>query len=76
MIQKYYFKSELALLYMPDTSLETARRALNRAIHNNKELLEKMSLTGYKNTSKRLSPLQVKIIVIHLGLPDGIFPEM
>lgn len=64
-----YGKSELALCYMPHLRPETAARTLRRWIHMCPHLQECLTQTGYTPTQKLLTPLQVKYIVEHLGVP-------
>jgi hypothetical protein len=64
-----YSKTELALLYNPQFSAGSARRLLRRWIHFNKALNDQLRRTGLLPNAHVYTPLQVKMIVEHLGAP-------
>lgn len=63
-------KTELAQMYMPDVSPETARRQLNRWIRKNKELQRELTAAGWDIKNLILTPIQVRIIEKYVGEPD------
>lgn len=65
-----YGKTELAMLYLPNsTSEDSARRTMLRWIYRNEELKRKLYDSGYDNMQRRFYPNQVKLIVAYLGEP-------
>ena len=64
-----YTKSELAHLYNPQLTLKNATQVLRRWILHNAELHAELSLLGYQDRNRILTPRQVKVIDDHLGEP-------
>ncbi len=62
-------KSELAMAYAPDLTLQGAVNRLMAWIRHNPELTEALTRTGYRKTQKMLTSLQVRTIVSYLGEP-------
>ena len=60
---------ELAQLYNPNITSQSASNMLRRWIVRNKSSQQELLHYGYKNNLKLLSPIQVKVIVDHLGCP-------
>ena len=60
---------ELAKLYNPNITSQSASNMLRRWIVRNKSLQQELLHYGYKKNLKLLSPIQVKVIVDHLGCP-------
>ena len=66
---KRYTKKELALLYFPNSSPETARRHLIRWIMRNSKLMEELYAANYNLYDQYLTKEQVKIIFRYIGPP-------
>lgn len=64
-----YGKTELALLYMPNSAPRCACKNLQRWININPELTEELCRAGYLKQQRILTPRQVKIIVKYIGEP-------
>lgn len=64
-----YGKTELALLYSPDTTPAAARRKLMRWISMQPVLTEKLLQSGFADHMRTLTPMQVEMIVEALGEP-------
>lgn len=62
-------KGELALLYFPTITLESATNRLMRWIYGCPSLLQELEATGYHRSQKLLTSRQVALIVAHLGVP-------
>jgi len=62
-------KGEIAALYMPDSSVETARAYLSSWIKHNANLSDELKATGYTPRAKLLTPKQIRIIFHYLGEP-------
>ncbi len=67
-IRTYGWK-ELAVLYNPDVLPDSAVRRLRQWVARNPRLSAELEETGWKAGSRLLTPLQVGIIVRHLGEP-------
>lgn len=66
----YTFKQDLARLYFPGRDKEVSRRLFAREIHSNADLMAELIAAKYVKTRKQLTPpLQVQIIIKHLGEP-------
>jgi hypothetical protein len=67
---KTYGKSELALLYFPQSqTTEGALRCLNFWINGNEQLQKELQACGMPRTSKSYTPREVALIVAYLGEP-------
>ena len=66
---KRYTKKELALLYFPNSSPETARRHLIRWIMRNSKLMEELYAANYSLSDQYLTKEQVEIIFRYIGPP-------
>ena len=64
-----YRKNELAMLYFPDLSKESAARNLRRWILHCKGLHENLERIGYDKNRKFFLKKEVKLIVEYLGEP-------
>lgn len=62
-------KSELSLLYFPDSMPAVATNRLMRWIHGCPLLMEELEAAGYHRSQKLLTFRQVSLIVRHLGDP-------
>ena len=60
---------ELAQLYFPNISKKSASIQLSRWLKINVELNKNLSVYGFKNGQKLLTPKQVELIVNYLGEP-------
>lgn len=67
-IQSYPF-GELAQLYYPDHTYDSALRLFRREMHETRGLWDAMSKVGYKEYTKVLTRSQVKVIVQFLDPP-------
>lgn len=67
---KAYGKSELALLYFPDTpSAHTAVNHLMSWVRRNPALRGELERMGYRKSAKCFTPREVRLIVEYLGEP-------
>lgn len=66
---KTYTKKQLALSYFPDSQPRTAVNRLMAWVKKCTPLWQQLQLSGYRKTSKTLSPREVKLIVEYLGDP-------
>lgn len=64
-----YSKKELALLYFPDSTPETAVKHLMALIRRNDMLWDALQESGYYFKSKTFTPRQVQLIVDWIGAP-------
>ena len=64
-----YTKKELALLYFPDSTPETAVKHLMTMIRRNDMLWDELQEMGYYNPRKTFTPREVKAIFDWLGAP-------
>ena len=62
-------KSELALLYFPDSTVAVATNRLMRWVHDCPPLMEELEAVGYHRSQKLLTSRQVSLIIRHLGDP-------
>lgn len=61
---------ELALCYFPDITPKSASQQLTRWITRDEELLSALTKAGYKRGQRMFTPLQMDILMEHLGEPD------
>ena len=66
---KTYTKKELALLYFPDSTPDTAVKHLMTLIRRNDMLWDELQSMGYRSKSKTFTPRQVAAIVDWIGAP-------
>ena len=64
-----YTKKELALMYFPESSPETAVKHLRRWILHCPELHRELQATGYRATSHNFTARQTELIEHYLGCP-------
>ena len=64
-----YTKKELALLYFPDSTPETAVKHLMTMIRRNDMLWDELQEMGYNKRRKTFTPREVKAIFDWLGAP-------
>ena len=64
-----YTKKELALLYFPDSTPETAVKHLMTMIRRNDMLWDELQEMGYNKRRKTFTPREVKAICDWLGAP-------
>lgn len=64
-------KRELAALYAPGVCPKSAMRLLNAYIHRAHGLLEALEKTGYSHHARHFTPLQLALVLQHLGEPFG-----
>jgi hypothetical protein len=62
-------KRELAQMYLPGLSHKAAVRQLINWIKRNPELQRELSVTNYRKNCRLLTPIQVELIVMYLGVP-------
>lgn len=67
-INPYPF-GELAQMYYPDHSYDSALRLFRREMHETRGMWQAMQAVGYKEKTKVLTRAQVKVIVKFLGEP-------
>ena len=63
-------KSELAMAYAPNLTVQGAVNRLMQWIRHNPELAEALERTGYRKTQKLFTSLQVRTIISYLGEPS------
>lgn len=73
--RRSYSKKELASLYFPLTSQNSAVRHLMEWINNCPALRTRLEELGYIRTMRLLTPAQVGAIFYYLGEPEGVFGE-
>ena len=64
-----YGWQELAILYAPDLTPESAGKRLSSWIRFNPKLTHELQESGWKKGHRVLTPLQVRIIIQYLGEP-------
>ena len=64
-----YSKKELALMYFPDSTPETAVKHLKMMIRSNDMLWDELQEMGYNKRRKTFTPREVKAIFDWLGAP-------
>ena len=65
-----YSKRELAMLYFPSTKNgNSAVKNLHNLMCRNPDLMKDLAKARYQSRCRILTPLQVRIIVRHLGEP-------
>ena len=64
-----YTKKELALLYFPDSTPETAVKHLMTMIRSNDMLWDELQEMGYYNRRKTFTPREVQAIFDWIGAP-------
>ncbi len=64
-----YGYGELAQLYFPNVTKKSASVQLRRWILKNEFLHSKLKGNGFQSCQKILTPLQVAIVIEHLGEP-------
>lgn len=69
MVVKCYLKSELAGLYFPDLSADSAVRKLMRWIKRCTDLMDELLKLDYRPASHTFSAREVRLIVYYLGEP-------
>jgi hypothetical protein len=66
---KSYGYGELALLYFPNSTKKSASVQLRRWIIYNENLLNELTIYGFKPGIRLLTPKYVEIIVKYIGEP-------
>lgn len=66
---KTYGWQELAILYAPDLTPESAGKRLSAWVRFNQDLYHALEQIGWRKGQRVLTPLQVKTIVGYLGEP-------
>ncbi len=66
---KSYGYGELAQMYFPTITKQSATVQFRRWIRINNKLLDELGLAGFKRYQKMLTPKQVEIIVRYIGEP-------
>lgn len=64
-----YKKSELAMLYFPNATKESASRNLRRWFMRCSMMMKELEAAGYDKNRQYLLKSEVKIVVKHLGEP-------
>ena len=68
LIKSYPF-GQLAQMYYPDHTYQSALRLFRREMHDTRGMWQAMQDVGYKENTKVLTRAQVKVIVKFLGDP-------
>ena len=66
---KEYGRTELALIYLPDLTAQSAWRKLRGWIENNASLSDELYMLGYDGSQRSFTPRMVSRIVYYLGTP-------
>lgn len=64
-----YAKGELASMYLPDITPDSASKTLRKWIQKYPGLSEELKATGLTASDRRYTPAQVRLIVSALGEP-------
>ena len=64
-----YGRTELAMIYNQDISPRSAWRRLRTWMEKSPGLMQRLYDTGYDDSQRIFTPIQVRIIVDHLGEP-------
>ena len=64
-----YSKKELALMYFPDSTPETAVKHMMKMIRHNDMLWDELQEMGYYSKSRTFTPRQVQAIFEWIGAP-------
>lgn len=64
-----YRKTELALMYFPESTKETAVRLLLRWMKEDAKIMEELNAMGYNKHRQYLLKREVEVIVKYLGEP-------
>lgn len=64
-----YKKSELALMYFPNSTKEAASRSFRRWLTRSTVMMKELCEVGYDKNRQYLLKTEVEIIVKHLGEP-------
>ena len=64
-----YTLTELGSLYFPSSTARSASGQLKRWIRINRQLTDELRQAGYQTGQRYLTPLQVSLIIQHLGEP-------
>lgn len=67
---RIYGHTELAMLYFKHVLPKSASTQLTRWIKRDEELMEELILAGYKKGQRLYTPLQLAILIYHLGDPE------
>lgn len=68
-IRSYGFR-ELATLFFPDSTPESASHQFKRCIMGNKKFYDELVENGYKSGKRILLPIHVNITFKYMGKPD------
>ncbi|MBQ8675204.1 MAG: DUF4248 domain-containing protein [Bacteroidaceae bacterium] len=64
-----YYKGELAMLYAPNLTQQSATNRLNHWLRTNRELWGALQRSDYNTRQKLFTSYQVRLIVEFLGEP-------
>ncbi|MBQ9177097.1 MAG: DUF4248 domain-containing protein [Bacteroidaceae bacterium] len=64
-----YYKGELATLYAPNLTQQSATNRLNHGLRTNRELWGALQRSDYNTRQKLFTSYQVRLIVEFLGEP-------
>jgi len=65
-----YTHKELAILYFPNITPQSASSQLTRWIRRDPDLMDELNQAGYIKQQRMFTPLQLEILLDHLGEPD------
>lgn len=68
---RIYGHQELAQLYFPYVLPKSASSQLTRWIERDEELSEALRRAGHRKRTRLYTPLQVSILIEHLGEPEN-----
>lgn len=68
---RIYGHQELAQLYFPHVLPKSASSQLTRWIERDEELSEALHRAGHRKRTRLYTPLQVAILIEHLGEPEN-----
>lgn len=72
---RVYSHKELAVMFFPHHNPRQASRSFTNLLHSDSELIEQLTLHGWKPGKRLLSPAQVGVIAQYLGHPE-LFVEI
>jgi len=71
-VNKTYSHKEIASVYFPELSPQSASRRLSYWIDRDEELFTQLKRTGYLKRQRFFTPRQIELLFEHLGKPGEI----
>lgn len=73
---RIYSVKELAVLYYPTASAETASRSFRKLLRSDPLIYEGLAQRGFKRYARMLSPVQVRFLLDQLGSPQEFYESL